>query len=252
MNDKPGIPICFLFVLLLSYLNSKGQIKETNVPKAEIGVSFSSFIYQGDLTPEDFGSSKTIRYGVFLHYSKILNSAFMLRTNLAFGSLRGDDSKYDDPEYRQQRNFKFKTGLLEISEWLVWNPLKSNYDDKGFYPYIYAGLGLSIVNIDRDWSNYNAEYFNTTDVTARLAEDSAHSLPTLIPFLPFGIGLRYNINWRWGVNAEATYRVIFTDYLDGFSVAANPDKNDKYHTIALGVVYRVGKKNLLDCPKVQY
>jgi hypothetical protein len=249
MNNKPVNPTIILILLLFSFSKAGGQ---GNVPKLELGLGLSSYIYQGDLSPEDFGSYKTIRIGVNLFVSKLISPSVALRTNLAIGGLRGDDSKYSEPEYRQQRNFKFKTGLIELSELIVWNPLKKNYADKGFYPYLFAGGGISFVNIKRDWSNYNAEFFNNTDVSLRLAEDSAHELPRVIPFVPVGGGLRYNLNYKWGFMIESTYRVLFTDYLDGFSKAANPEKKDKYHSLTIGAVYRIGKKNPLDCPVVKF
>ena len=249
MNNKPVNPTIILILLLFGYAETKGQ---SNVPKLELGFGLSTFIYQGDLSPEDFGSYKTMRVGVNLFVAKLMSRSVSLRTNLAIGGLRGDDSKYSEPEYRQQRNFKFKTPLAELSELIVWNPLKKNYADKAFYPYLFAGAGISFVNIQRDWSNYNGEYFSNTDVSARLAEDSAHELPSVLPFVPIGGGLRFNLSYKWGVNIESTYRILFTDYLDGFSKAANPDKKDKYHSITIGAVYRIGKKNPLDCPVVRF
>jgi hypothetical protein len=43
-----------------------------------------------------------------------------------------------------------------------------------------------------------------------------------------------------------------TDYLDGFSQAANPTENDHYGIYSIGAVYRIGKKNTLACPVVRY
>ena len=69
--------------------------------------------------------------------------------------------------------------------------------------------------------------------------------------IPVGAGIRYNLSPRIALTAEGSYRLVFTDYLDGFSVAANPKQNDHYHTMNVGVVYRLGKKNKLDCPVVR-
>ncbi|HEX7844428.1 MAG TPA: DUF6089 family protein [Chitinophagaceae bacterium] len=244
MNQK-------IFIVLVAMACGFTASAQSNVAKYEIGISLSSFLYQGDLTPEKLGASKTMRLGVNLFGTRILSSSVSLRTNLSIGGLRGDDSKYDNPEFRQQRNFKFRSRLFELSQYIVWNPLKKNYDDKGFYPYFFTGAGLGFVKIKRDWSEYNAEYFISNDVTARLAEDSAHSLPKVVPFIPLGAGLRLNVSSRWAINVESTYRFLFTDYLDGFSKAANPDKNDKYHSLSIGAIYRIGKRSTLSCPTVR-
>lgn len=226
---------------------------QTNLPKFEIGAGISSFIYQGDLTPERFGSSRTIRFGINLFGSKLLSSSFALRTNLAIGGLKGDDGKYSEPEYRQQRNFNFRSRVVEVSELLVWSPLRSNYDDKGLSPYLFAGVGLSFLNVKRDWSNYNAEYFDAvSDVSARLAIDADHTPPRVTPVIPLGVGLRYALSSRMAVNVEGTYRVMNTDYLDGFSQSVNPELKDHYHTITVGAIYRIGKKDMMACPVLKY
>jgi hypothetical protein len=40
-----------------------------------------------------------------------------------------------------------------------------------------------------------------------------------------------------------------TDYLDGFTKAANPSKKDHYYTHTIGLIYSFGEKNTLACPK---
>lgn len=243
--------IVYFILINLSYQATRAQ---TNTTQYEIGAGLSSFIYQGDLTPSSIGSFRTMRPGIYIHGSKILSSSFSLRTQLTIGGLRGNDATYDNPEYRQQRNFNFRSRVIELSQQLTWNPLGKNYTDKAFSPYVFAGVGISFLKIKRDWSNFNAEYFGALgeDVATRLTVDAAHSVPKIIPVIPVGLGVRYNLSPRWAVNAESAYRVVFTDYLDGFSQAANPDKNDHYHTISAGAIYRIGKKNTLACPVLRY
>lgn len=222
---------------------------QINTPKYEIGVGVGTYVYQGDLTPSATGSYRTMRPGLNLYGSRILSRSFAVRANIAFSGLKGDDAAYDHPEYRQHRNFNFSTPLVEATALLVWNPLKRNYIDKGFSPYLFAGAGASFLSVQKDWSNYDANYFGDgTYIPSRVAIDDAHGTPNVIPVVPVGIGLRYNISSRWTATAEGTYRLMFTDYLDGFSQSADPAQNDHYHSITVGVVYRIGKKNQLDCP----
>jgi hypothetical protein len=240
-----------IFIIILS-LHGAGLFAQVSANKFEIGMGLNSFIYQGDLTPSRFGSFKTMRAGINIYGSKILGPSFSLRTNLAIGGLRGDDAKYNEPEYRKQRSFNFRSPVAELSELIVCNPLGRNYTGKGLSPYLFAGAGLSLVKIKRDWSNYNAEYFDgVSDVSARLALDAEHSLPRVLPVIPLGAGVRYGISPRLAVHLESSYRLVFNDYLDGFSQAANPKLNDHYHSITAGVVYQIGKKNTLACPIVR-
>lgn len=243
---KPVIAV----ILILSINYTQAQLV---IPKYEIGAGLSGFIYLGDLTTHRFGSIETIRPGIQLHVSKLINRSFMLRTNLAFGVLRGDDAKYETPEYRKQRNFNFKTPVIELSEMLVWNPLGSNYLNQGLSPYLFGGAGLSFLKIKRDWSQFNAAYFGDgSTIPQRIAMDEQHSLPTLIPVIPMGAGLRYGMSPSMSIYTEYNYRLIFTDYLDGFSQAVNPSRNDHYQTLSIGVHYRVGNHNRFGCPVMKY
>jgi len=219
--------------------------------KFELGLNAGLFIYQGDLTPSRFGSYKTLKPGLSFFFNRIISPVFSLRTNLALGGLKGDDAKYLKPEYRQQRNFNFNSPAFEVSELLVADIFKNNMARRssGLSPYLFAGLGFSVLNIKRDWSHFNAEFFSSEASTiSGLAADQQYALPALIPVVPIGIGFRYPISSRISVNAETSYRVTFTDYLDGFSKAANDSRRDSYMTHTVGLIYQFKNNSWLKCP----
>src|SRR3989337_3176904 len=115
---------CLFATLLVNIYNAKAK---ANVAKFQFGISAGTFIYQGDLTPSSIGSYKTLRPAINIFAAKLFSSSFSLRANLAFGKLKGDDAKYDNPEYRQQRNFNFRSPVAEISGIAEWNILGRNY-----------------------------------------------------------------------------------------------------------------------------
>jgi hypothetical protein len=224
---------------------------QSNFSKFELGVSVGIFVYQGDLTPSQLGSYKTLKPEINFFVNRILNAVFSLRTNLALGGLKGDDAEYPSPEYRQQRNLNFKSPVLEISELLVADIFKNNLSRRsaGLSPYLFAGLGFSFLNISRDWSRFNAEYFSSESSTlSGLAADKQHPLPVLIPVLPMGIGIRCLISPRISINAETSYRFTFSDYLDGISKAANDGRRDSYVSHTVGVIYHFKNNSWLKCP----
>jgi OOP family OmpA-OmpF porin len=221
----------------------------------EFGLAAGIIVYQGDLTPKQFGSYETMKLAVNLSAAKIISSSFSARANLIRANLRGDDAIYNNPEFRKQRNFNFTSPVTELSLLLVYNPLGKNYSSKGFSPYLFSGAGVSFFNIKRDHSAFNAAYFGDgSDLPARIAEDDAQTPPGIAPVVPIGAGIRYNLSERWAVNAESSYRLMFTDYLDGFSQAANPSRNDHYQTTTVGIIYRTGAaaKNKNGCPTIRY
>lgn len=250
MNSNCRKTFVLLCVIGFFTLSSNGQL---NVPKYEIGATIGGYVYQGDLTPSPIGSFETMRPGFNLHASRLLSRSLSLRGNLSFGQLRGNDALYEHPEYRQRRNFKFTSPAAEISAWMVWNVLGKNYADKGFSPYLFGGAGVNFLNVRKDYSNFDISYFGESSyIPAGLIADEEHGTPSVIPVVPVGLGFRYNISSRWAVNAETSYRIVFTDYLDGFSQAAGPEVKDHYHTTSVGLIYRIGKKNMLDCPPASY
>lgn len=216
----------------------------------EAGINAGAFIYTGDLTPSFAGSYATVKPQFGFHAAYILNRSFSVRANFSFGSLKGDDSKYSTPAYRQERNFKFTTPVTEFTTMMVWDILKKNAVEqrRGFAPYIFAGAGISLFNIQRNYSQYNAAYFNAETTGAGLATDIAHPTPRSLPVVPVGAGVKYFISPKLAVQAETNYRIMSSDYLDGFSRAANPAKKDNYYSFSLGVVLALGYKDRNDCP----
>jgi Outer membrane protein beta-barrel domain len=242
-------PILIAFCLVT--LTASAQF---DLSKVELGADVATFVYQGDLTPSRFGSFRTMRMGLGLYGNYKLSKIFSLKTNLLFGGLKGDESKYSSPAYRKQRNFKFTSPVTEISESLVWNILPpASEGGPRLSPYVSAGVGYAFLHVRRDYSNFNPTFFESEpSVVAGLSADTAHSLPRGIALFPVSAGLRYALTNNLSVNISTTYRLNSTDYLDGFSQSVNPAKKDHFFTNAIGVIYSFGKKNMLKCPKMKY
>ena len=229
---------CCCFIKLNAQTNSK----------LEWGILPSLFIYQGDLTPSHIGSYITMKPGITVFVSKEIFYRISLRTNLAIGALKGDDARYSSPDWRKERALIFKTPLIEISELAVVDLLKNTK----LQPYVFGGIGLSLLKINRDWSRFNTQYFsNQSKTMAGLAADIQESVPKRIIVLPVGIGAKFPLTEKISLAAETSYRMTFTDYLDGFSEVANPSKKDYYFTHSIGITYQfgMGAKDKLGCPK---
>ena len=243
--------LCLLFFTCSTV---KGQA--SFIPRYEIGFHAGAFVYQGDLTPNDYGAFNTMKPGFGFSATRNINSLYAVRLQLLQGWLKGDDGAYNNPSWRQQRNFYFKTPVTEVSALFVRNILPMKPNEAGiinFYPYVFAGVGYSFLNITRDWSEFNNSHFSgEPSVINGLAEDINHPLPKGIFLLPVGAGVRYGVNEKLSFTLEGTYRFIGTDYLDGFSQSANPDMNDHYHTLTAGLIFSFGKRNKFDCPKVRF
>lgn len=129
-----------IIVVVFSFINLPLFAQEKN-RQYEFGFGAGIVIYQGDLTPKQFGSYETMKLAINLNAAKILNSSFSVRANFFRGRLRGDDGIYNTPEFRKQRNFNFTSPVTELSLLFVYNPLGKNYSNKGFSTYLFSGAG---------------------------------------------------------------------------------------------------------------
>ncbi|HEU5164114.1 MAG TPA: DUF6089 family protein [Chitinophagaceae bacterium] len=251
MKTLVAVSALSLFSLIFLKINGQSEI----IPPYELGLHIGTFIYQGDLTPNDYGAFNTMKPGFAISVTRNLNSLYAIRFQLLHGSLKGDDSKYESPDWRQQRNFKFKTPVTELSLQAVRNILSLASNEAGiinFTPYIFGGISYSFLNIKRDWSNFNYSHFaGETAVINGLNEDINHKLPKGLFSIPIGAGVRYGITEKLSFSLEGIYRIIGNDYLDGFSQSANPDMADHYHALMVGLIYSFGKRNKFDCPKIK-
>ena len=218
------ICIRLLCITMLIFFISIFAAAQKKSSEYEVGAAIGAFIYQGDLTPQRLGSFKTLRLGIILHGSRKINATMAVRLNLSVATLRGDDSKYKLPAYRQQRNFNFSTPIIELSPQLVWSPWGWEEVGPKISPYLSGGVGLSYLLIRPDWSNFNSSHFTLEEnLPLRIAEDFSQGTPRLLPVIPVGVGIGYAITPMIVMNAELSYKTTFTDYLNGFSKAANPD-----------------------------
>lgn len=246
---KPTCAVSFAIIVFISSISSAAA--QLNLSKWQVGINGGIFVYQGDLTPSPIGSYRTLSSGFGLYISRVLSPSFILRTNVARGTIKGNDGAYLSPWWRKERNFRFSSTVTEFSELVVWNIFKNNgnQSDRRFSPYMYVGAGVSLLNIKRDYSNMNKSFFYSgSEVAAGLATDMATKPPSTILVLPAGLGVEYYVSPKISVTAETAFRYIFTDYLDGFSKAANPKRKDFYHSHTFGVVYKFGKKDPYRCP----
>ena len=172
------------------------------------------------------------------------------RASLLYGSVSADESRFSTPTWKQLRNFSFSSPVTELSATVQYNL----YGDNGqetyhtLTPYLLAGAGVSFLHSKRDWSRLDTTAFSSKSQTQTgLGVDTLHTLPSVLPVIPVGAGIRWMVTPRFAVNAEATMRFSFSDYIDGFSYAANSKAKDSYYGLSLGVSFVLGG-NWVKCP----
>jgi OmpA-OmpF porin, OOP family len=203
----------------------------------EIGLLGGAMIYTGDTHCEQFFLSRTNPAGgAFLRYN--LSDALSTRLNLFAGKISGNDQDYPDRAHGA-RDFSFYSNVFDANLMLEWEPLgKKRYENANTFkrilsPYLAAGVGFLF---GKPVVNYNE--INNPDLASAIALDKANTKNAFFN-IPFGGGVRYDLNRNLTLGLEGFFRVPFTDYLDGVSQSANATRNDWYYTGMLNLGYRL-------------
>ncbi len=242
----------FTIIILVFFICSNISAQKNSI--YEIGINAGTLIYQGDIATSDIGNFQGLKPAFSFYVNKQLHNYFSARANLVLGSFSADESKMSSPDWKQHRNFSFSTSVAELSTLLVWNIKGENVENnyRNLKPYFFGGIGVTFLNIKRDFSKIDTTYFDAKSTTViGLGIDKAKATPRTIIVIPVGAGLNYTISEKMGIKAEATYRFAFTDYIDGFSYAGNPSAKDSYYGFSIGLSYKLFNGGEYSCPSVK-
>lgn len=205
----------------------------------ELGFGFGASVYQGDISPTRLGSTNRPGFSFQVFGSYVLHPAFSIRGNFAYLSISDDEKGYGG--YHEHRNFKFHTTINELSAQVVVSPF-ATYEPTRFQPYVFGGVGIGFLSVNRDWSNFDFNFPSWQRwVIPGLAQDTMTKLPAAALTFPIGLGLRCKIGENVSLYAEGAHRITTNEYIDGFSKAANPNRNDAFTSLTIGLVFRLGE-----------
>ncbi len=218
----------FWYVALICYpLSSSAQ-------RFEGGVFFGGSNHAGDVGNGIFVPSETrLSIGGVLRYN--LTTALSIKGNFYTGYLSGSDANSPD-EALQKRGFSTKGAIQEIGLNVEWNILHQSGYDKGggvfkmvFNPYVFAGIAAT-----------NCTAKPTAPATMTPYPFPEEGVKNNFIAIPLGIGVKWHIIENFSLGFEVGQRTVFSDYLDGISKSANPNKNDWYIFGGLSLMYIIG------------
>jgi OmpA-OmpF porin, OOP family len=210
--------------------------------KWEIGVSVGVAPYLGDINKQIVYVPSQSGFGAQLNAKYNFKPSFALRAAVAYMTLKGDDKNFTTPDWRAKRGFSFTNTLTEGSLCLEYDLLARKRERNGntnarLSPYLVLGAAVAFHNPKAT--------FNEPNVVASavvISEDKA-AIGKMTSFaIPVGAGLHYALNPKWALGLEVTSRISTSDYLDGISQAANPNKNDWYAFASFSIIYKFGLK----------
>jgi len=209
----------WLNLLVLSCLI--GSSEHAFSQKWEFGLSTGISNYHGDLAYNIVPSESHPAFGAFMKYN--LNDYWSYRPAFSFGTISGSDKNFEEYKFR---NLDFTSNIYEFSNVMEFNflPFGSNVLSKDFTSYVMMGIAVF-------YHNPKSEFNGTMHELRKLhTEGQAKRYGTVQVSVPFGVGLKYNINKNWVIGWEVGWRKTFTDYLDDVStVYPNlTDHRDEY------------------------
>ncbi|MDR7128900.1 hypothetical protein J2X69_001232 [Algoriphagus sp. 4150] len=202
----------YLLVFSMLFFGISGEIQ---AQKYEIGGGIGAAAYTGDIIrkidPGQLGLQVTL-FG-----KRNFDNVWSLRGGVTGAFLYGADSVKPIDKNAHIRDGRFRAGVLELSAVMEFNFLDylAPNSEFRFSPYAFFGLGYSFI-----FAKGN---------TYRYLVSSRYNLGTVV--VPFGAGIKYQLDRRWTLAAELGFRPTFTDYLDkidskGPVIPRHEDPND--------------------------
>lgn len=208
-----------LFALLSASLPAQSGI--------ELGIMAGPSFYQGDVTNSHFWEFKETSVGIGLFARFPVNVSWNMRAGLSYVRIAGTDLDNAD---RDRRAFAFHNNMVEFSLVSEFEPWAGNRvaGSMPVSPYFVFGSGLIYTNPQVDFSRFTGDLLTRNVIRDR---DTPYSKVRVI--IPIGVGVKVPMGESWLVGMEAAVRYPFSDYLDGISYSANPEKNDWYALIGV-------------------
>lgn len=205
-----------LFTLVASVVQGTAQMQST-VVNGEFGISAGAAHYFGDLNTRAQLNKPKPSVGVF--FRKNFGNYIGLRVGAHFAQM-GYSDVYSKNEFQKTRNLSFNTNLWQLTLQGDFNFFKfiPGEPGHGFTPYLTFGIGA--FNYDPYAYLQGKKIFlrplNTEGQNSTIYPDRK-PYSTMAICIPFGMGIKYNLNDRMNLIFEITHHFTNTDYLDDVS-----------------------------------
>jgi len=233
-----------IFSLLIIF-NLSGQY-------TEVGFFAGVSNYHGDLTPKNLEVvSYAPAFGAFGRYN--FNGHFAIKAHLYKGTLQGSDFNAQITKGERERNLSFQSNVLELGTQFEYNFLdfKVAIKDHITTPYIFAGVSGFYFNPQAE---INGQWFDLQPLATEGQGLEGNPAPykKFSVAIPWGLGVKFNLNHLTNIGLEFGIRKTFTDYIDDVSTTypdlvaladANGEDKDWYFFGGFTFSVNIGKAN---------
>jgi hypothetical protein len=197
--------ILFILLFLFTLTSSRAQF--------QVGIFGGIANYQGDLVDQAYQTPRGA-IGATLNYE--ISGRLSIRGGFTYAKVAGADSLSKKQDLRL-RNLSFQSSISEVS--LVGEFNTFNMYERRWSPYLFAGLAAYHYNpyaYDRTGRKVFLKPLSTEGQDLPGYPDSK-DYPLFQLAIPFGGGIKFDVNDRFRIAVEVGMRKLFTDYLDDVS-----------------------------------
>lgn len=207
-----------LTVLAFVFNSANAQYQST-VQEGEFGISAGAAHYFGDLNTRSKLNRPKPAVGLF--FRKQFGNYIGVRVAAHYARLGFSDT-YNKNEFQQRRNLSFNSNIWELTLQGDFNFFKFVPGDPDFRFTPYITLGAGVFSYDPYAYYQGQKYFLRplgTEGQGYSQYPDRKPYGTMAICIPFGVGVKYNLNERMNIGFEIVHRFTNTDYLDDVSTS---------------------------------
>jgi hypothetical protein len=190
--------------------------------------------YHGDLVNP--GTLGRVRYNLVIGGEYHLNQRISLRPELIWFRIFGSDEFADSD--RVLRNINFFSNNVELSGVTTFHLLKTGrfyYERPAFNVYGFGGVGLLYMNPKTTRDNGQV-------VALQPIQTEGTYYSRFQPVIPYGLGVKMQVNILFNIIIEGGNRLVFTDYLDDVSTRRYHDHPDAGYVLTDPIAIELNKR----------
>jgi hypothetical protein len=178
----------------------------------EVGGWVGASNYFGDLNTEWRVNRPHLAGSLGARYN--FNDRLALRFGGTYGRISASDADSRNV-YEQRRNLSFRSDLFELSTQFEFNFLPYIHGSRDYYftPYMFVGPSLFRFNPKAE---YEGQWYSLQQLGTE-GQFRGEEYNLIQGAITYGMGLRYDLSYRWSLNVEFSARKYYTDYIDDVS-----------------------------------
>lgn len=190
----------------------------TGTIQAQKGIELGGWLglsnYYGDLKTNLSFAEPRAAGGLIFRYN--FDERISLKSSVNYARIHAEDADSDNT-YEFNRGLSFFSDIFEVTNQLEFNffPYIHGSDDENWTPYLFGGVTALTFSpktqLDPDGPVYDLRQYGTE------GQGIGEEYGKWTWAIAYGVGVKWDINYEWSLNAEIGLRTTRSDYLDDVS-----------------------------------